>query len=118
MGWDLDNSEDDDGQTDQQAYYAHLVFLRRCGKHDTAAKLSAGGPPPITADGARGWLRWGEHHSPTAQELAQLLRRLHTEELITAHTWPPNDPKTVKTLSALVSGHDTRERARRMGRSS
>lgn len=124
MGWKLDNSEDDDGQTDHGAYFAHLAFLRRSCKQDVAAKFSAGGPPPpIAADGARGWLVWHEHHVPTAEQLARLLEQLRAEGLITAdqiiaHALAPNDQQTIKSLLAWVSAHNTRERGHRMGRSS
>ncbi|SNY88679.1 hypothetical protein SAMN04244553_5661 [Nocardia amikacinitolerans] len=124
MGWKLDNSEDDGGQTDQGTCFAHLVLLRRSGKQDVAAKFSAGGPPPpVAADGARGWLLWHDHHVPTVEQLARLLEQLRAEGLTTAdqiiaHALPPNDPQTVKTPLAWVSARATRERAQRVGRSS
>ncbi|MCP2275218.1 hypothetical protein [Nocardia amikacinitolerans] len=96
LGWD-------DSLTPQQSYYGRVGFLQRYVPQALARFTAEGPPPPMAADGARGWLVWYEHHTPTVDELAQLLERLQDEELLSAEQAEQFTGKaTAETITALL----------------
>lgn len=89
MGWPSDNDNDQrDKATAQDRYYAHLVYLRSHRDERNAIRLAQleeqGPPPPEPGDGARGWLKWHNRHTPSTDEFAALLSRLAAEGLLTS----------------------------------
>ena len=104
LGWD-------DSVTPQQSYYGQLGFLRRYMPQAVARFTAGGPPPPMTADGARGWLVWHEHHTPTVEELARLLERLQDEGLVSAEQADQYTghatAETITALLGIVREHDT-----------
>ncbi|MGN2639046.1 hypothetical protein ACTD5D_23360 [Nocardia takedensis] len=87
MGRPSDDDEHNGKPTAQQHYYSHLAYPHSHGDERNVvrlAQLQKDGPPaPVSADGARGWLRWHARHVPTVDEFAELLSKLEGERLLT-----------------------------------